>query len=178
MSAKGKYDPANPANRLRLDPKWAFGTFPGLISTFFGVGLLRPAPGTWGSLAAMLVFGLLSPYVGREAWFVLTALLFVLGAWACERAGRTVGVMDHGGFVIDEVVAVWAIALALPSGWGWWFAAFAVFRLFDIVKIWPASWIDHRLKTGFGVMLDDLFAALYAWAAIELALALYWRIYG
>ena len=174
MSARGKYDPANPANRLRLDPKWAFGTFPGLISTFFGVGLLRPAPGTWGSLAAMLVFGLLSPYVGREAWFVLTALLFVLGAWACERAGRTVGVMDHGGFV----VAVWAIALALPSGWGWWFAAFAVFRLFDIVKIWPASWIDHRLKTGFGVMLDDLFAALYAWAAIELALALYWRIYG
>ena len=178
MSARGKYDPANPANRLRLDPKWAFGTFPGLISTFFGVGLLRPAPGTWGSLAAMLVFGLLSPYVGREAWFVLTALLFVLGAWACERAGRTVGVMDHGGFVIDEVVAVWAIALALPSGWGWWFAAFAVFRLFDIVKIWPASGIDHRLKTGFGVRLDDLFAALYAWAAIELALALYWRIYG
>ena len=67
---------------------------------------------------------------------------------------------------------------ACPAGWGWWFAAFAVFRFFDIVKIWPASWIDKRLKTGFGVMLDDLFAALYAWAAIELALALYWRFYG
>lgn len=178
MNARGKYDPANPANRLRLNPKWAFGTIPGLIATFFGVGLLRPAPGTWGSLAAVLLFGVLSAWIDREAWFVLTAVLFILGAWACEKAGRTVGVMDHGGFVVDEAAAVWALCLALPSGWGWWLAAFAFFRLFDIVKIWPASWIDHRLKTGFGVMLDDLFAALYAWAAIELLSALYWRIYG
>ncbi len=168
---RGKYDPANPANRVRLTPAWTFSAPAHAIATFFGVGMLRPAPGTWGSLAATLLFGGLSPWVTRGEWMALTAVLFVVGCWACERSGRDIGVCDHGGFVVDEAAAVWALCLALPEGWGWWWAAFAAFRLFDIVKVWPGSWIDRRLKTGFGVMLDDLFAALYAWAAIELALA-------
>ena len=167
----GKYDASNPANRVRLEPRWTFSSPAHVIATFFGVGMLRPAPGTWGTLAGVLVFGLLHSFLSREAWWGLTILLFALGCWACERSGRDIGVCDHGGFVVDEVAAVWGLCLVLPEGWGWWTAAFAAFRLFDIVKVWPGSWIDRRLKTGFGVMLDDVFAALYAWAAIELVLA-------
>ena len=68
----------------------------------------------------MLVYGLLDPFMTRECWVALTAGLFMLGAWACERSGRDIGVVDHGGFVIDEVVAVWAVCIMLPAGWGWW----------------------------------------------------------
>lgn len=170
----GKYDPANPANRVRLTPRWAFSSPAHALAVFFGAGLLRPAPGTWGTLAGVLVYGLLHPFIPTAGWIVLTALLFAAGCWACEKSGRDIGVCDHGGFVVDEVAAVWALCIALPAGWGWWAAAFALFRLFDIVKIWPGSWIDRRVKTGFGVMLDDLVAALYAWAAIQILLALYW----
>lgn len=167
----GKYDIANPANRIRLEPHWVFSSPAHMLATFFGAGMLRPAPGTWGTLAGVLVFGLLYPWIPRDGWLVLTVLFFILGCWACERSGRNIGVCDHGGFVIDEVVAIWGLCLALPEGWGWWAVAFVAFRFFDIVKIWPGSWIDHRLKTGFGVMLDDVIAALYAWAAIELVMA-------
>ena len=111
----------------------------------------------------------------REGWVALTAALFMLGAWACERSGRDIGVVDHGGFVIDEVVAVWAVCIMLPAGWGWWLAAFLVFRLFDIVKIWPGSWFDRRMKSGLGVMLDDIAAAVYAWALIVLLSAAWQR---
>ena len=171
-----KYSPGSPANRVRLTPRFAFTSPAHFIATFAGVGLIRPAPGTWGTLAGVLLFGFLSPWVSFEAWIAATVVLFLVGCWACEKSGRDIGICDHGGFVVDEVAAVWALCLALPSGWAWWAAAFVAFRLFDIVKIWPGSWIDKNLKTGFGVMLDDLFAALFAWAAIELVLAAYYGV--
>ena len=102
-----KYAPDAPANRVRITRNFVLSHPAHWIATFFGVGALRPAPGTWGTLAGVLVYGLLDPFMTRECWVALTAGLFMLGAWACERSGRDIGVVDHGGFVIDEVVAVW-----------------------------------------------------------------------
>lgn len=170
-----KYAPDAPANRVRITRNFVLSHPAHWIATFFGVGALRPAPGTWGTLAGVLVYGLLDPLMTREGWVALTAALFMLGAWACERSGRDIGVVDHGGFVIDEVVAVWAVCIMLPAGWGWWLAAFLAFRLFDIVKIWPGSWFDRRMKSGLGVMLDDIAAAVYAWALIVLLSAAWQR---
>lgn len=171
-----KYASDNPANRVRITREFLFSHPAHLLAAFFGAGMIRPAPGTWGTLAGVVVFGLLDPLLDRTAWIALTAALFVAGSWACGRSGRDLGVPDHGGFVIDEVVAVWAVCIALPAGWGWWAAAFAAFRLFDIVKIWPGSWIDRNMKSGFGVMIDDIAAAVYAWAAIELCVLLWTRL--
>lgn len=170
-----KYSASNPANRVRITRSFVFSHPAHLIATFFGTGMLRPGPGTWGTLAGVIVYGLLYPWLTAAQWVLLTAAVFAVGAWACERSGRDLGVVDHGGFVIDEVAAVWAVCIALPAGWGWWAAAFAAFRLFDIIKIWPGSWLDRRMKTGLGVMLDDMAAAAYAWALIVLLSAAWAR---
>jgi phosphatidylglycerophosphatase A len=86
---------------------------------------------------------------------------FALGVWACDRTGRDLGVADHGGMVWDEVAAIWLVLALVPAGWVTQGVAFLLFRLFDITKPPPIRQFDARLKNGFGVMFDDLLAALY-----------------
>ena len=91
-------------------------------------------------------------------------LAFLIGVWAAGRTGDDLGVQDAGAIVIDE--AVWLLLAVIPPGLLTAAAGFAAFRVFDIIKLPPASIVDRKLHTGFGVMLDDLFAALWAWAAL------------
>ena len=98
---------------------------------------------------------------------VLVIAAFLFGVWACARTGRALGVPDHGGIVWDEIVAFALVLLFTPPGWPWIALAFALFRLFDILKPWPIRLADAHLKNGFGVMFDDLLAALYAIAIIK-----------
>lgn len=163
-----KYSSENPAQRVRLTWRFAWSHPAHVLATFFGAGAMRPAPGTWGTLAGILVFALLTPWVSTLGWVVLAALFTVAGAWAADVTAEHLGVEDHGGVVIDEVVAVWLTAAFLPAGLGWWAAAFTAFRVFDIIKLWPVSFLDEKLKNGWGVMIDDLFAALYAWGTIRI----------
>lgn len=93
---------------------------------------------------------------------------FLLGIWACEETGRDLGVADHGGMVWDEVAAFWLVLLVLPGGWIEQAVAFALFRAFDIVKPPPIRHFDARLKSGFGVMFDDLLAAAYTLLVLAL----------
>ena len=93
-------------------------------------------------------------------------LAFLIGVWAAGRTGDDLGVQDAGAIVIDEVAAVWLLLAVIPPGLLTTAAGFAAFRVFDIIKLPPASIVDRKLHTGFGVMLDDLFAALWAWAAL------------
>jgi len=129
----------------------------------FGSGLIRPAPGTWGTLAAWLIWWVLLARLGLSdaAMAVFLALAFVLGAWACQRTGQDLGVADHGGMVWDEMVAFWLVLWLVPTHWLAQALAFGLFRLFDIVKPPPIRQLDARCKNGFGVMLDDLLAAGY-----------------
>ncbi|MBO4335861.1 MAG: phosphatidylglycerophosphatase A [Desulfovibrio sp.] len=161
------YHKHSPKQRLRLDGAFVRAQPAHLLATFFGSGLLRPASGTWGTLAGLFVYLVLSPFLGPWFWLALCFLTFFLGAWACEVAGRNCGVHDHGSFVIDEVFAIWLVLLVTPESFTWQLAAFAAFRFFDIVKLPPASFCDREMRNGYGVMLDDAFAALYAIALIR-----------
>lgn len=144
------------------------------IALGFGSGLSRWAPGTAGTLAAWLLFPLLSRNFSEAGFLVFLAAAFILGIFAVGRAGRALGVVDHGAIVWDEIVPFWLVLLMTPAGFLWQLAAFIWFRFFDIVKPQPARWIDGHMKTGFGVMLDDLIAAGYA----LLVLALFKVIFG
>ena len=126
-----------------------------------GSGLLRPAPGTWGTLAGWFVFVTLDPFLSTGAWLLLITLTAVIGAWAAERTGRALGRPDHGAIVIDEIVAFWLVLWLVPGGVFTQAVAFVGFRLFDILKPPPIRAVDRRFKNGVGVMLDDLLAAFY-----------------
>jgi len=134
----------------------------------FGSGLLRPAPGTWGTLVAWLLWWALLARLGLSdtAMAVLLTLAFALGGWACQRTGQDLGVSDHGGMVWDEMVAFWLVLWLVPSHALAQALAFALFRLFDIVKPVPIRQLDARCQNGWGVMLDDLLAAGYTVLAL------------
>ncbi len=155
--------PQQPDWRFAYSHPWYF------IATFGGSGVIRPAPGTWGTLAAWLAFVLGSRLWGEPVWIALILVGLYFGAWSAQRTGEALGKPDHGGIVIDEVVAFWIVLLVLPKTLVYQAAAFVVFRLFDIVKPPPIRNIDRRFKNGFGVMLDDLLAALYTLLVFALA---------
>ncbi|MGB0843580.1 MAG: phosphatidylglycerophosphatase A [Alphaproteobacteria bacterium] len=132
-----------------------------LIATFFGSGLLPKAPGTWGSLATLPVVYLVAYFFGK--WGVLSFILFAtaIGIWASNVYVRTTGKKDPGEVVIDEVAGQ-ALALCIaPLDWRCYLVIFVLFRIFDILKPPPVSTLE-RLPEGWGIMLDDLMAGLYA----------------
>lgn len=127
----------------------------------FGTGLAPVAPGTVGSLAGVALAWLLLDF-GTWTQVGVAVLLAAAGIWICGEGARRVGVHDHGGIVWDEICGMYITLLAAPATPAGWIAAFIAFRAFDIVKPWPIRDLDHRLRGGLGIMLDDLVAALYA----------------
>jgi phosphatidylglycerophosphatase A len=143
----------------------------GWLACGFGSGLTPVAQGTFGSLAALLPWlwlrELSLPWYG-----VVLVLGFVVGVWACNIAGRAIGVDDHRSIVWDEFIGQWiALIPALLAPWWAIVAGFVLFRLFDVWKPWPISWLDRHLKGGLGVMVDDVVAGIFA--AVVLGLSLY-----
>lgn len=164
-----KYSADNPVNKKRMSAAFAFGSLSHIIASFFGSGLLRPGPGTWGTLAGWIVFVLLMPWITPTIGWAVVIVSFVIGAWASQKTSNDLGVPDHGSIVIDEVFAIWAVLLTVPATLEWQIAAFVAFRVFDIVKFPPASWCDRNLKNGWGIMIDDALAAVYAVAVLAAA---------
>lgn len=146
-----------------------------LLATVFGIGRIKPAPGTWGSIAA-LPFPLLAP-AGFDPLYLLIAagLAFFAGCWAANRYQALSGQHDASEVVIDEVCGQW-IALSLVSLTPLAIlVGFVLFRVFDIVKPWPIRWVDRHVDGGFGVMLDDVLAgAAAAGCLYGIALILGW----
>lgn len=140
-----------------------------LLATWFGVGLLPHAPGTWGSLAALPLAWALAAAGGGWALLAGAIAITAVGWWASEVYLRRSEIDDPGDIVIDEVAA--QLLVLAPAAHEPWLlpVGFVVFRILDIAKPWPASWADRRLGGGVGVMADDLLAALYG-AAIMAAL--------
>ena len=133
-----------------------------LLGTWFGIGLLPLAPGTFGALAAMPVGWLVISYFGRPALLLLAIGVFVLGVWCADVCARRIGVSDPSAVVIDEVAGQWLVLLVVPQDLFYYMAAFLAFRIFDIWKPFPVSWAERSFRGGFGVMIDDVFAAGYA----------------
>jgi phosphatidylglycerophosphatase A len=130
------------------------------IALGFGSGLFPKAPGTAGTLVAYPIFFLLFSALGLWTQLAAVALLFALGVWACAVTGRNLGVVDHGSMVWDEIVAMLLVLVFTPFGWAWYVVAFALFRAMDIWKPFPIGVADRKIKNGFGVMFDDLLAAI------------------
>lgn len=132
----------------------------------FGSGLSPKAPGTMGTLAAIPLYLLL---VQLPLWgYVLVSLLVaVAGVWICRESSRRLGVHDHGGIVWDEFSGFFLTMLAAPQGWKWIMLGFVLFRLFDIWKPWPIRLADSKVEGGFGIMLDDWLAAIYALVGLQ-----------
>jgi phosphatidylglycerophosphatase A len=141
-----------------------------LAATWFGTGLLPGAPGTWGSIAALPAAWLLLEATGAAGLIAASVAAFALGVWACGAYARALGTEDPSACVLDEVAGQWLAlgiaALAGPLTPVHWIAGFAAFRLFDILKPWPASWADASLSGGLGIMLDDMVAGAYAGIAV------------
>lgn len=129
----------------------------------FGTGLSPNAPGTVGTLVAFPLYWLL---FDQPLFWLWAAVFLAVGVWACDVTGRNLGEHDHGSMVWDEVAAFLLVlpfapvdVLGAPLAFG---LAFGLFRLFDIWKPFPIGWLDARVPGGFGVMLDDVLAAVYA----------------
>lgn len=150
-------------NNSNLNPnsKFLFTHPAHFFSLGFGSGLTPKAPGTIGTLVGLPLFWLISNYL-ISTQLIIIAVLFVIGIYFCAKTGKALNVPDHGAIVWDEIVAIMLVLTFTPMVWQWWIVAFLLFRLFDIWKPYPICYFDAKLKNGFGVMFDDLLAALYS----------------
>lgn len=138
-----------------------------LFAFGFGSGLAKKAPGTFGTLAAIPFFLLLQnlSWPIYVSWLLVT---FALGVLWCDRSSKALGVHDHGGIVWDEFVGFWITMFMAPTGWVWILIGFVLFRFFDILKPWPINWLDKKVHGGFGIMIDDVLAGIYALIVLQL----------
>ncbi len=149
--------------------------FSWIIATWFGSGLLPIAPGTWGSLAAFPFAYIISVNSGPYVLIIGTVALFFIGVKASNNVEKSARKKDPGFIVVDEVVGQWIALLPLAFLYNyfgldlsyWFFApiaavAFLAFRIYDIWKPWPISYVDKNVPGGLGIMLDDVVAGIYA----------------
>jgi len=141
-----------------------------MLAFGFGSGLSPKAPGTMGTLAAIPLWWLLAQ-LPLSTYLVVVLIAAVAGIVICGRAADRLGVHDHGGIVWDEFVGFWIAMAALPVTWQSLILGFVLFRLFDILKPWPISWLDRRVSGGFGIMIDDVIAGIAAAGVITLLTA-------
>lgn len=131
----------------------------------FGSGLAPKAPGTFGSLAAVPLFLLVAP-LSSPLYLLLLLLMSVAGIYICGKAAEDAGVPDHGAIVWDEFVGFLITMFLIPITWQSLLVGFLLFRLFDIFKPWPISYLDKNCHGGLGIMLDDIVAGIAAWACM------------
>jgi phosphatidylglycerophosphatase A len=127
----------------------------------FGTGLLPRAPGTYGTLIGIPVYLAIS-MLTQPIYIAGVAALFLVGIYLCAATARHLGVHDHPAIVWDEIVGYLVTMAFVAPTWINIALGFALFRFFDIVKPWPVRIADRRVHGGFGIMLDDLLAGLYA----------------
>lgn len=154
-----------------IQPSWAFITSHPIhfLAFGFGTGLSPKAPGTVGTLVGLPLYYLLQLILPQSGIFIVLTLLFIAGIYICDVSGKAVGVQDHSGIVWDEIVAVALVLMFVPLTITGFIIAFALFRLFDIWKPFPIGYCDQNFHNGFGVMFDDLLAAVYAIVVILIA---------
>lgn len=132
------------------------------IATWFGCGQAPFASGTFGSLGALPFAYIIQSQLGSMALFIASLLIFAAGCWASNAYLRhTNRVDDASEIVVDEVAGQWLLLAALFPTWQAYLLGFLLFRIFDVIKPWPVSLADRKIKGGVGVMVDDMLAGLY-----------------
>jgi phosphatidylglycerophosphatase A len=146
-----------------------------LTATFFGIGYMRPGPGTWASAATTLLWALLAhvlpPAVRTSLLVALAVVITLVGIPAATRVARALAKKDPSFVVIDEVAGQLISLVAVPLAWKTFLAGFILFRVFDIIKPPPVRQLE-RLPEGTGIVLDDVAAGIYALAVMQLLLHL------
>jgi phosphatidylglycerophosphatase A len=143
-----------------------------LLSTWFGVGLLPAAPGTWASLVALPLAWAIRSRWGAIGLVAATVAIFGAGCWAAAKVAKASSIKDPGMIVVDEVAGQWLVLLGATLDPLSYFLAFLLFRIFDIRKPWPVRWADRHLQGGLGIMFDDLLAAVYALLVLSVVRAI------
>lgn len=143
-----------------------------LASGFYS-GYFPAAPGTVGSLIGVLVY-LLIQNLSDVRYLSVVVLIFIAGVYVSNEAEKIYDKKDSPHVVIDEVSGMLLTYLALPQGWGFLLAGFVSFRIFDILKPFPIRLIDRRLGGGWGIMLDDILAGIYANILIRILYKFIW----
>ena len=160
--------PGSQSNSRSKAPLWAT-----LVATFFGAGRLKPGPGTWGSLATVIVWALVSSCIpaASRTWSTIAAAsaITLIGIPAATLVARASAAKDPQFVVIDEVAGQLVALIAVPLAWKTLLAGFILFRVFDIWKPFPIRRLE-RLPEGTGIMVDDLGAGFYALAIMHLLL--------
>jgi phosphatidylglycerophosphatase A len=149
--------------------KYAWWQYPvHFLAYGFGTGLAPFAPGTFGTLPAVVLFWFMAP-LGAGTYAGIVAVMFVAGIFICGQTARDVGATDPGFIVYDEIVGFLVAMYLMPADWRWMAAGFVVYRVFDIWKPWPIHAAEERLGLGSGIMTDDVIAGLYSLAILQLA---------
>ncbi len=146
-----------PPRRMRL-----VNTVARIIATGFGTGYSPWGPGTVGSAAAAIFYYFLLADLSWVLQLFVILLVTAVGIWACGIYGKETGVADDRRMVVDEWVGMWVTLWAFAPSWEWVVVGFVLFRILDIFKVFPANWIDRRMKGADGVVLDDLVSGVYA----------------
>jgi len=135
----------------------------------FGSGLAPRAPGTVGTIVALLLYLPLAQ-LNLAVYTTVVVLATAAGIWICGASSKRLGVHDHGGIVWDEFVGLWITLWAVPLDWRWLLLGFLLFRFFDVVKPWPIRVLDRRVHGGFGIMVDDMVAGVMAGVCLHLVI--------
>lgn len=141
-----------------------------LVVCGLGSGFVPFAPGTWGSLAAVLLWWWLLSPLGVAGQLVVIVVVFLAGTWLTARVQKRYGVLDDSAIVVDEFVGQWLALLALPQNLLLVSLAFALFRLLDILKPGPIRQLERRVGGALGVMADDVLAGILAAAVLQITL--------
>jgi len=119
-----------------------------------------------------VVFFILLPVLDWKLYFGIVALAFIVGVLLCDYTAKALNVHDHPGIVWDEIVGYFITMFMVPKSWFWIAIGFVLFRVFDILKPWPISLADKKVHGGFGIMLDDVIAGVFALIIIQITLYL------
>ena len=151
---------------MRIPPRTVFLNPACFMALGAGAGLAPRAPGTFGTLVGIPLLFLMPQHVGLN--LLVIAVLFAVGVWCCDVCAKELGVHDHPGIVWDEVVGYLLVMVAVPRTLLFVVLGFILFRFFDILKPWPIKVVDQNVHGGFGIMVDDVVAAVFAAIVLQI----------
>lgn len=139
----------------------------------FGTGLMPKAPGTFGTLPAIVLVWLFAP-LDVAAYMGVVVFAAIIGIYLCGATAKAMGEHDAPAIVWDEIAGYMIAMIAVPVSWQALLLAFVLFRIFDIIKPWPISWLDKKVEGGLGIMLDDIVAGFITLVLMHIVLSLGW----
>lgn len=158
---------SNDAKQLPETPSQVWTNPLYFIAFGFGSGAMPFAPGTFGTLMAIPFYLLLRP-LPLYAYVIFVAILIAVTSWISEKLSREIHIHDHPGMCIDEFVGFFVTMINAPHGIFWIILGVILFRIFDILKPWPIYILDEKIHGGFGMILDDVAAGIYAMIIIQI----------